>query len=567
MADELCSSSTCKFNTSFIPSLFLYDLSFLCSFIVSHPLYVSYFIFFSPYLFRFIFFISPLFLTTSLLILLSLIATTFPPSKLGFIQTMLEQLRSKLNDAHDEIDDEFRDFEDFEIYKIVFHVPPLITVGEGEDKQMTENTVTVTKSETERSLESLFEELDRFEDAIEMKEDETRSHLEDVAELRKLEFAETPISCGDQKSDENSFSVKLNSWRLDSSSSFESCGSMEDATTPFEMKDTETRSYIEEVVGELQNIIQPVKVSFSGDDQKTVQNSYSVKSNSTAEIDQTKVNETRSQVRAMLQKLEPEKKSISGEDQKTVQKTFSVKSRSTAATETKDHETRSHVRAVLQKLEPEKISISGESQKTVQKKSNSTAEIDQTKDIETTRSQVRGVLQKLEPAVISISGEDQTAAQNSFSQKSNSWRQDSSSSFGSYGSMRKEKEWKRTLACKLFEERNNSPGGEEGMDSLWEAYEDDNSSRKSKNRKEAMINQRKKSSGFKYFDDGENDEEEEEDDDEFMKNGQLCCLKALKLSTGKMNLGMGKPNLVKITKALKGFGWLHHVGSKNGKKY
>lgn len=137
--------------------------------------------------------------------------------------------------------------------------------------------------------------------------------------------------------------------------------------------------------------------------------------------------------------------------------------------------------------------------------------------------------------------------------------------------MRKEKEWKRTLACKLFEERHNSEGGEEGMDSLWESYEEDNSSRKSKNRKEPMsINQKKmmmnnkKKIEFKYFDD--DFEEDDDDEEEFMSNGQLCCLKALKLSAGKMNLGMGKPNLVKISKALKGFGWLHHVGSKNGKK-
>nr|GMD23763.1 uncharacterized protein LOC109182633 [Ipomoea batatas] len=70
----------------------------------------------------------------------------------------------------------------------------------------------------------------------------------------------------------------------------------------------------------------------------------------------------------------------------------------------------------------------------------------------------------------------------------------------SNGSMRKEKEWKRTLACKLYEERNTRD--------------------------------------------------------------------ALKFSAGKVNLGMGigKPNLMKISKAIKGFGWLHHVSSKHSKK-
>ncbi|MFQ6619561.1 hypothetical protein Gotur_000645 [Gossypium turneri] len=89
---------------------------------------------------------------------------------------------------------------------------------------------------------------------------------------------------------------------------------------------------------------------------------------------------------------------------------------------------------------------------------------------------------------------------------------DNDMNFGNLGSMRKEKEWKRTLACKLFEERHNAMAaaatteneGGEGMDLLWETYE---------------------------------------------------------------RMGMGRPNFVKISKAFKGFGWLHHVGStKHGKK-
>ncbi|KAI3749658.1 hypothetical protein L2E82_20274 [Cichorium intybus] len=379
MADELCFSSTCNLKNN--PCFFFYDLSLLCSFIFSHPLYFSYFLFFSPYLFKFIFFISPLFFTTTLVLLLSFVATTLPPPKLGFFQTILDKLRSKLNDVED--DDEFRNFEDFEIYKIVFNDPPLITAGDGEDNEgvsVMENAaavkVTVTegeKPEEERSLESLFEELDRFED-------------------------------------------------------------------------------------------------------------------------------------------------------------------STAATETTEKESSSDVEKIVGELpKPEPV---------VTKKRGSKS--------------------------MAVVEADQKHVEKSFSMKSHSWRSESSSSIGSYGSMRKEKEWKRTLACKLFEERHNSEG-EEGMDSLWEAYEEDNSSRKSKNRKEAMINKKnttmknKKKSEFKYFDD-DFEEDDDDDEEEFMSNGQLCCLKALKLSAGKMNLGMGKPNLVKISKALKGFGWLHHVGSKHGKK-
>ncbi|KAK9281511.1 hypothetical protein L1049_004414 [Liquidambar formosana] len=123
---------------------------------------------------------------------------------------------------------------------------------------------------------------------------------------------------------------------------------------------------------------------------------------------------------------------------------------------------------------------------------------------------------------------------------------------GSFGSMRKEKEWKRTLACKLFEERHNVEGSE-GMDMLWETYEADSSKvqRKSKTKKG-------KKGGVEYYEDEEEEEEEEVD-------GQLCCLQALKFSAGKMNLGMGRPNLMRISKALKGIGWLHHV-TKHGRK-
>ncbi|KAJ0742320.1 hypothetical protein HanPI659440_Chr10g0362891 [Helianthus annuus] len=459
----------------------------LFSFIVSHPLYFSYLIFFSPFLFKFILFIffSPLFLTTSLLLIL---ATTLPHSNLRFLTSIVNNIniRFKVNDV-DQQNEEFREFEDLEIYKTVFDSPPLLTVGEDDDE------VTVTDEQRSLRLERLFEELDRFEGCTETAEMDQIE--ENIGEFQKL----GPVSDEDEKTDENSLSLNSNSWRSESSSSFGSCGSIGDettTTTTFETKKkNETKSYVEKVIGELQ------------------------KSNSTVAIEakKKKNSETTSHVRKMLLKLEPVTSSITGEEQQ-----ITVKSNSTA------NETTSHVKKVLQKNSTTAIPISGE---------------DQMKNNETTSSHVKKMLQKLEPepepVPVTVSGEEDERyeIENTFSLRTNSWRLDSSGSFGSYGSMRKEKEWKRTLACKLFEERNNnSERGEEGMDCLWEAYEDDNSSKKPKNRKEAM------------------------------RNGQLCCLKALKLSTGKMNLGMGKPNLVKISKAIKGFGWLHHVGSKHGKK-
>ncbi|KAA8550598.1 hypothetical protein F0562_002282 [Nyssa sinensis] len=133
------------------------------------------------------------------------------------------------------------------------------------------------------------------------------------------------------------------------------------------------------------------------------------------------------------------------------------------------------------------------------------------------------------------------------------------SNLGSCGSMRKEKEWKRTLACKLFEERHNVDGGE-GMDLLWETYETNSSTAKPKSNSNSNSKKKnKKKESIDYYDDDDDEDEEEE------MNGQLCCLQALKFSAGKMNLGMGRPNLVKISKAIKGIGWLHHV-TRGGKK-
>eukprot|EP00268_Persea_americana_P010176 TRINITY_DN14116_c0_g1_i1.p1 TRINITY_DN14116_c0_g1~~TRINITY_DN14116_c0_g1_i1.p1 ORF type:complete len:418 (-),score=101.74 TRINITY_DN14116_c0_g1_i1:313-1566(-) len=112
-----------------------------------------------------------------------------------------------------------------------------------------------------------------------------------------------------------------------------------------------------------------------------------------------------------------------------------------------------------------------------------------------------------------------------------------------FGSMRKEKEWKRTLACKLYEERQSMESSE-GMDLLWEVYEVDSGKAKeiNKGKKEKMLKK-------KDYDMYEEEEEEEEE-----MNSQLCCLQALRFSTGRMNVGLGKLNSMRITKAFKGMG-------------
>ncbi|XP_010274047.1 PREDICTED: uncharacterized protein LOC104609430 [Nelumbo nucifera] len=127
---------------------------------------------------------------------------------------------------------------------------------------------------------------------------------------------------------------------------------------------------------------------------------------------------------------------------------------------------------------------------------------------------------------------------------------------GSFGLMRKEKEWKRTLAYKLYEERQNVDK-EEGMDLLWEAYEAESGKVKVENRdKEKEKEKKTKKCRVEYDEDEEEDEETAE---------RLCCLQALRFSTGKMKLGMGRSNLVRLSKALKGIGWLHRV-SRHCKK-
>lgn len=459
---DQCFSTTCK-NNNFISNTI--------SFIFSHPLYLFYFIFFSPYLFKFIFFISssPLFLTTTLLVLLSVIATSLPHSKLGFLQTIVDKIHSKLNQNDREKDDEFVEFEDFEIYKIVFRDPPLI---------IEEDTVAVTELEKEKRLERLFEELNLFEEST--AEIEMKQNLQQVMLTSSISMAEIEMK-----------QVKV--------------------TSSISTAEIEMNSDLENVLGELRKSeTVMVTSSFSGDDQLTTEKSNSSRFDSSSSFGSYE----------------------------------SIEEDSTAVIEIKTQSDHKEFAGQLHKLPPVPSSITGENQLNSRRLNDSPVKVVEE-------------YEKLKPVTSSISV-------NSVIDVDNLVLVDSSSSFGSYGSMRKEKDWKRTLACKLFEERRNLEGGEEGMDSLWESYETDNSSRKSQ-LKLTNKNTINKKSVFKYFDDCENEEDDDEED-EFTSNGKLCCLKALKLSTGKMNLGMGKPNLVKISKALKGFGWLHHVGSKHGKK-
>ncbi|KAJ0234631.1 Acidic leucine-rich nuclear phosphoprotein 32 family B protein [Hirschfeldia incana] len=139
-------------------------------------------------------------------------------------------------------------------------------------------------------------------------------------------------------------------------------------------------------------------------------------------------------------------------------------------------------------------------------------------------------------------------------------------SLKSFGSMRKEKEWRRTLACKLFEERHNADVGQ-GMDQLWETYETETEKKQTEEDKKKEKKKTKKSITMMKTKSMEKKEVvvEEEDDDDGIDQQQLCCLQALKFSTGKMHLGIARPNLVKLSKAFKGFGKFYNA-NKHPKK-
>ncbi|KAF6998743.1 hypothetical protein CFC21_014834 [Triticum aestivum] len=136
------------------------------------------------------------------------------------------------------------------------------------------------------------------------------------------------------------------------------------------------------------------------------------------------------------------------------------------------------------------------------------------------------------------------------------------------GSPSKGKEWKRTLACKLYEERIQLKVCRDGavagacaddMDMLWEAYETGGGSSSAV----AGDTKPRGGGGSKAKEESVVDEEEEEEDEE--DDGpvrQLCCLQALKFSTRKMNLGGGKPSLSKISRVLKRMTALSRVGSR-----
>ncbi|KAG5252220.1 acidic leucine-rich nuclear phosphoprotein family protein [Salix suchowensis] len=433
---ELSSPSTATKKTHHLSSLLLSDLFLFFSFILSHPLYFSYLVFFSPYLLKLLSFLSPLFITTSLLLLALL---TISPNLVNdsshaelygskvssfYLQTyqaVVERLRSKVGDGTGE----FHRFEELEAYKIVFETSNLGV----EDHNHTVDQVTGVEQAAKDGQSACPGSTDQL--SLQVHEGSTHQAL----------------GAGGGVSDQ-ALNVKI----LDEN---------------------------------------PASITRSESNGRELIN----------------IAEGKTLGGFLHQKEEFEDLWFQKEEKEVLLKPLNVNSNK-----------------VEDRKEEQPMIISGSKATSGQKMS--------------------------EAKVISV---DDDGGEHYYSPKSRQWRDCTSkakdnsqtleySNLGSFGSMRKEKEWRRTLACKLFEERHNVDGGE-GMDMLWETYESDSI----------------KKGSVEYYDDDEEDLEEERSD------GQLCCLQALKFSAGKMNLGMGRPNLVKISKALKGIGWLHHV-SKHSKK-
>ncbi|GJN40218.1 hypothetical protein PR202_gb29400 [Eleusine coracana subsp. coracana] len=135
----------------------------------------------------------------------------------------------------------------------------------------------------------------------------------------------------------------------------------------------------------------------------------------------------------------------------------------------------------------------------------------------------------------------------------------------------KEKEWKRTLACKLYEERMQLKlcrdravvEGSDNMDMLWEAYEVGGSG---SGTKQGGIRVRNSKKVEELVEEDQEESGEQDDDDDEGSVRQLCCLQALKFSTKKTGFGGGKPSLAKISKVLKRMTALSRVGSRHSQK-
>ncbi|KAF5954613.1 hypothetical protein HYC85_007469 [Camellia sinensis] len=372
---ELCLSNTPKKTTSQVSSPLLSELLFFFSFILSHPIYLSYFILFSPYLLKLLSFLSPLFITTSLL-LLSLLSLSpgllhlnnpphhFSQSKLGFfflLSTAYNALIQRLISSNTDNTEEHQQshhhhpFEDLEAFKIVFDI-------------------------------STFYSTENADQVFEFKSDQ-----------------------------ENSFESPL------------------------------LKSSIDECSG-----LSTLESLFADLEERTVE----IDSRQISETDQS-IKETE-RLEGLLNELDEFENMIYSVEEK--------KNKAELAPSTKSEK----VQVSLVRSESEAIKASSDSGG---------------QQRQTTSQRIHGSVN-----ISDNGGEDTLKLLESQSS------QTLDSSFGSYGSLRREKDWKRTLACKLFEERHNVDGVE-GMDLLWETHEIDSKAKPNNKNKNKSKSKRKRKAG------------------------------------------------------------------------
>ncbi|MFS7902279.1 hypothetical protein Hanom_Chr01g00009391 [Helianthus anomalus] len=598
MADTLTFNLKNNTNLQLITYTILHDISLICSIIISHPLYSFYFIFFSRYFIKLISFISPLFIATVFLSLLLTTTTAFCPNlpqlELGILQTVIQELKSNLDEVNAYEKD--RNFEDFEICKIVFD--STLSIGDGE-----RSVSGGWRNDVKPIYYSDLDELGVIEKTTESSVHGCRRNDVTTSDSDKLDVEKTPDGSvyGGRRNDvtiSDSVFKKLGVEKTPESTGHSSRrNDVTDNDSDSEKLDVEKLPK-SSVHGSRRN---DVKISNSDYEKLGVEklletsvhggqrNDVTVGDSDTDKLGFEKITENsvhggrRNNVTLIV--LGFEKLGV----EKTPERSVHVGRRNVDRIKYSDTD-KLGVKKITEnsahggRRNDVTSSVSGFEKTGFEKLSETSVHGVRRNDVTTTDScvdesnnekSVEKLLEELDrfedfttatetetdsdevigSAAINSNDKDKDNDKHSEnSVKSSSWR--------SNYSMKEEKEWRRTLACKLFEERYNSRGGEEGMDSLWEDYECDDST----DQKEVMINNRNGGIARIEDEDTDEDEDEDEDGDVGMRSGHLCCLQALKLSTRNMNLGMGKHNLVKITKALKGFGWLHQVKSKHGKK-
>ncbi|XP_004292357.1 PREDICTED: uncharacterized protein LOC101302725 [Fragaria vesca subsp. vesca] len=560
-------------NSNFSSIDLLADFFRVCFFILSHPLYFSYFIFFSPYLLKLLSFLSPLFVTTALLVLAYLTVSPnstsdLPKIKVGTCclvttyQTVVAKLQyPKVDHSNGDDHEEFGSFEELEVYKIVFDTSSL-EVRESPVEEMSSEEASDAPIDQSYSLGgngsigyfleaacAILEEIKEIsveemssEQAFDAPIDESSSLEGSSTTGHILEGASAIWEEKEENQDEKNSSAQVFDASFDERSSPESSESSgyfsEASSAAVEQNPIEKKCSSQ---------VSDAPIDGKSSPEGNGSTDYFFEASS-AVLKETRENLVEKQCSSQVSDA-PIDKSSSLEGKGSTGNVLEAASVILIQKAVEEEKEVKPLSAYFDKVED------GEEKRLTRRESKD-------RDLGANDGGFRSKSMVIKSQFLgsNLGSPGEKAMEDS---------QIMGPNLGSFGSMRKEKEWRRTLACKLFEERHhNVDGGGEGMDMLWETYDETESGKALQGIKSKSKKQGKKINGNKIDHNEVDGDDGEEEEDEELDNGQLCCLQALKFSAGKMNLGhMGRPNLVKITKALKGFGWLHHVTKHSKKGY